>query len=159
VFGAERELSRQPEAAYRRLVSDWQPSGPVKEGRGRDTGARISNALEGQSRAAGRLAPEPALRFVDHPHRSASLAEVAAGLHLTSSVGHDAVAGDPVARVGRMAAAVKIVEVSLELLVVLAAAAASGAPRPVRPLWRPPLQAHTRAPAPTHSGRAGASRA
>jgi transposase len=30
VFDAERELSRQAEDAYRRLVSDWQTSGPQK---------------------------------------------------------------------------------------------------------------------------------
>jgi transposase len=34
----------------------------AKSGCGRDTGARISRALEGQSRAAGWLAPKPALR-------------------------------------------------------------------------------------------------
>ena len=70
VFDAERELSRQAEAAYRRLINDWQAAGPPKSGCGRDTGARISKALEGQSRAAGSLAPKPALRFVSHPHPS-----------------------------------------------------------------------------------------
>ena len=42
VFDAERELSRQAETAYRRLVSDWTASGPRESGCGRDTGARIS---------------------------------------------------------------------------------------------------------------------
>jgi transposase len=37
-------------------------------GCGRDTGARISEVLEGQSRAASSIAPRPALRFVSHPH-------------------------------------------------------------------------------------------
>jgi transposase len=32
VFDAERELSRQAEAAYRRLVKDWKASGPAKAG-------------------------------------------------------------------------------------------------------------------------------
>jgi transposase len=32
VFDAERELSRQAEAAYRRLVNDWQATGPSKVG-------------------------------------------------------------------------------------------------------------------------------
>jgi transposase len=34
VFDAERELSRQAEAAYRRLVNDWQASGPKRTGAG-----------------------------------------------------------------------------------------------------------------------------
>jgi len=42
-------------AARQRLAGD-RPEG----GCGRDTGARISKAVKGQSRAAGRLAPEPA---------------------------------------------------------------------------------------------------
>ena len=32
VFSAERELSRQAEAAYRRLVSDWRSTGPTRAG-------------------------------------------------------------------------------------------------------------------------------
>jgi transposase len=38
VFDAERELSRQAEAAYRRLVSDWQATGPAKAGAGATPG-------------------------------------------------------------------------------------------------------------------------
>jgi transposase len=38
VFEAERELSRQAEAAYRRLISDWQASGPAKAGAGATPG-------------------------------------------------------------------------------------------------------------------------
>jgi transposase len=38
VFDAERELSRQAEAAYRRLVSDWQATGPPKAGAGATPG-------------------------------------------------------------------------------------------------------------------------
>jgi transposase len=38
VFDAERELSRQAEAAYRRLVSDWQATGPTKAGAGATPG-------------------------------------------------------------------------------------------------------------------------
>jgi hypothetical protein len=34
VFDAERELSRQAEVAYRRLVSDWRSTGPAKAGAG-----------------------------------------------------------------------------------------------------------------------------
>jgi len=34
VFDAERELSRQAETAYRRLVSDWRSSGRPKAGCG-----------------------------------------------------------------------------------------------------------------------------
>jgi transposase len=38
VWDAERELSRQAETAYRRLVSDWHPSGPSKAGAGATPG-------------------------------------------------------------------------------------------------------------------------
>ena len=69
VFDAERELSRQAEAAYRRLVSDWQRQRPTESGCGRDTGARISKALEGQSRAAGSLSPND-LRFASSVTRT-----------------------------------------------------------------------------------------
>jgi transposase len=49
----------------RRLAS--VPTSPREGGRGCDTGARISKALEGQSRAADSIAPRSALRFVSHP--------------------------------------------------------------------------------------------
>ncbi|MGZ6674747.1 MAG: IS110 family RNA-guided transposase [Solirubrobacteraceae bacterium] len=38
VFDAERELSRQAEAAYRRLISDWKATGPAKVGAGATPG-------------------------------------------------------------------------------------------------------------------------
>jgi transposase len=38
LFETERELSRQAEAAYRRLVSDWKASGPPKVGAGATPG-------------------------------------------------------------------------------------------------------------------------
>jgi transposase len=38
VFDAERELSRQAEAAYRRLVNDWRATGPAKMGAGATPG-------------------------------------------------------------------------------------------------------------------------
>jgi transposase len=38
VFDAERELSRQAEAAYRRFVNDWQAAGPAKVGAGATPG-------------------------------------------------------------------------------------------------------------------------
>jgi transposase len=38
VFDAERELSRQAEAAYRRLVNDWRATGPAKVGAGATPG-------------------------------------------------------------------------------------------------------------------------
>ena len=49
VFDAERELSRQAEAAYRRLVSDWRSSGRPRTGAGHDTGARISRPSKGKA--------------------------------------------------------------------------------------------------------------
>jgi len=42
VFDAERGLSRQAEAAYRRLVSDWQASGPHRAGAGTTPGRASS---------------------------------------------------------------------------------------------------------------------
>ena len=66
VFDAEAELSRQAETAYRRLVSDWKATA-VQNGCGHDTGARISKALEGQSRAADSKLLTSALRYVSHP--------------------------------------------------------------------------------------------
>ena len=68
---AEKRFAAQAEAAYRRLVSDWQATGP-KSGCGRDTGARIIKALEGQGRAAGHKLLTPALRHVSHPHPTAA---------------------------------------------------------------------------------------
>jgi transposase len=38
VFDAERELSRQAEAAYRRLINDWKATGPAKAGAGATPG-------------------------------------------------------------------------------------------------------------------------
>jgi hypothetical protein len=38
VFDAERELSRQAEPAYRRLVNDWEAAGPTKVGAGATPG-------------------------------------------------------------------------------------------------------------------------
>jgi Transposase len=48
---------------HRRLASQRPESGC-----GRDTGARICKALEGQGRAAGHKLLTPALRHVSHPH-------------------------------------------------------------------------------------------
>ena len=50
-------MAAQAETAYLRLMADSQP---VKKegGRGLDTGARISKALEGQSRAADSISPK-----------------------------------------------------------------------------------------------------
>jgi len=38
LFEAERELSRQAEAAYRRLISDWKAGGPPNRGAGATPG-------------------------------------------------------------------------------------------------------------------------
>jgi transposase len=53
----DKQLALQAEIAYRRLVADWQPKNAAKGGCGRDTGARISQALEGQSRATDSVSP------------------------------------------------------------------------------------------------------
>jgi transposase len=62
---AERALVTQVEQAYRRTIADRKAVAPLKA-RGRDTGTRISNVLEGQSRAADHKPLTPALRFVNH---------------------------------------------------------------------------------------------
>ena len=67
VRDAERELAQQAEISYQRMVTDQKAGGPAREGRGRDTGARINEALEGQSCAADHKLLTSALRFVSHP--------------------------------------------------------------------------------------------
>ena len=52
-FDAERELSRQAETAYRRMISDWKATRPAKDGAGATRGHASSKALERHSRAAG----------------------------------------------------------------------------------------------------------
>jgi hypothetical protein len=55
VFDTERELSRQAEAAYRRLVDDWQATRPKKVG----AGATPGRASQGPRRAAARQTDQP----------------------------------------------------------------------------------------------------
>ena len=54
VFDAERELSRQAETAYRRLVSDWKATGPAKAGAGATPGRASQRPSKGK---AARQAP------------------------------------------------------------------------------------------------------
>ena len=49
VFDAERELSRQAEAAYRRLVSDWKAAGPAKAGAGATPGRASQRPSKGKA--------------------------------------------------------------------------------------------------------------
>ena len=60
----ERRLAEQAEASYQQMVSDWQAAAPKKGGRERDTGARITKALKGQSHAADHEPLTSALRLV-----------------------------------------------------------------------------------------------
>jgi hypothetical protein len=53
----ERELSERFEAAYRRLVSDWQPK---RSGAGATRGAHLEGISKQPGSAAG-ISPEPAL--------------------------------------------------------------------------------------------------
>jgi transposase len=48
-YEAERELSRQAEAAYRRLVSDWRASGPPRAGAGTTPGRALSGPSKGKA--------------------------------------------------------------------------------------------------------------
>jgi transposase len=49
VFDAERELSRQAEAAYRRLVNDWQATGTAKVGAGATPGRASQRPSKGKA--------------------------------------------------------------------------------------------------------------
>jgi transposase len=49
VFDAERELSRQAEAAYRRLVTDWRSTGPAKAGAGVTPGRASRRPSKGKA--------------------------------------------------------------------------------------------------------------
>jgi transposase len=49
VFDAERELSRQAEAAYRRLVNDWKSTGPAKAGAGATPGRASQRPSKGKA--------------------------------------------------------------------------------------------------------------
>jgi transposase len=49
LYEAERELSRQAEAAYRRFVKDWQASGPRKLGAGATPGHAFSGPSKGKA--------------------------------------------------------------------------------------------------------------
>ena len=49
VFDAERELSRQAEAAYRRLVNDWQAAGPPRAGAGVTPGRASQRPSKGKA--------------------------------------------------------------------------------------------------------------
>jgi transposase len=49
VFDAERELSRQAEAAYRQLVSDWKASGRAKKGAGATPGRASLRPSKGKA--------------------------------------------------------------------------------------------------------------
>lgn len=62
LFEAERELSRQAEAAYRRFIADWKATGPRTKGAGATRGRASSSHLLGEETAARQgSAPEPAL--------------------------------------------------------------------------------------------------
>jgi transposase len=60
VFEAERELSRQAEVAYRRLVEDWTASGPRKAGAGATPGRASQRPSKGNA-ARQTSKPQPAL--------------------------------------------------------------------------------------------------
>jgi hypothetical protein len=60
VFEAERELSRQAETAYRRLISDWTASGPGKAGAGATPGRASQRPSKGNA-ARQTSKPQPAL--------------------------------------------------------------------------------------------------
>jgi hypothetical protein len=70
VFDAERELSRQAEAAYRRLVNDWRAAGRAKVGAGVTPGHASPRPRRAKPRGRLRKPQRSALRSVNHPHPS-----------------------------------------------------------------------------------------
>jgi transposase len=68
LFEAERELSRQAEAAYRRLVSDWKAAGPARAGAGATPGRASQRSSKDN---AARQANQPQnLRFASSVTRT-----------------------------------------------------------------------------------------
>jgi transposase len=63
----ERQLARQAEQAYLRLVSDWKATRPAKRGAGAAPGRASSGPSSGQA-ARQAPAPTPALSLAVHPH-------------------------------------------------------------------------------------------
>src|SRR5215210_1190544 len=63
---AERDLAEHAEAAYRRLVADWQAAGP-RAGAGATPGRASQGPRRGKGHAAGSKPLTPALRHVSHP--------------------------------------------------------------------------------------------
>jgi transposase len=61
VFEAERELSRQAEAAYRRMVDDWQASGPKRTGAGATPGRASQRPSKRQAARQTSKPQQPAL--------------------------------------------------------------------------------------------------
>jgi transposase len=49
IFDAERELSRQAEAAYRRLVNDWKATRPARAGAGATPGRASRRPSKGKA--------------------------------------------------------------------------------------------------------------
>jgi transposase len=61
VWDAERELSRQAEASYRRLVTDWQATGPSKAGAGATQGRASQRPSKRQAARQTSKPQQPAL--------------------------------------------------------------------------------------------------
>jgi transposase len=61
LWDAERELSRQAEAAYRRLVGDWQASGPKRTGAGATPGRASQRPSKRQAARQTSKPQQPAL--------------------------------------------------------------------------------------------------
>jgi Transposase IS116/IS110/IS902 family len=86
---ATRQPDQQPARSRARAASPGRARLPAPHRRlahngtkgwcGCDTGARIQQALEGQSRAAGHKPLTPALRYVSHPHHDKSFHSGAPG--------------------------------------------------------------------------------
>src|SRR3954452_636221 len=69
---AERRLAEQAETAYRRLVTDWQASGP-RAGAGATPERASQRPSKGKAARQATSLLTPALRHVSHPHPSRSL--------------------------------------------------------------------------------------
>jgi transposase len=85
LYEAERELSRQAEIAYRRLVSDWKASGRPRVGAGTTPGRAFSGPSKGKAARQTPEAPPVCASLRQSPAPTATLTKEAEGVqkHLT----------------------------------------------------------------------------
>jgi transposase len=83
VFDAERELSRQAEAAYQLLVSDWKASGRPKTGAGATPGRAFRRPSKGKAARQTPQAPTVCASLRQSPAPVERIPPSDATVHLT----------------------------------------------------------------------------